>query len=550
MREIVQLVADEGRYSAVINDGTLVGWRGNGRVLPKVGLDEIVRFDPIGGCGITQNGRVQCEDDRWEAPVAAPADSLYQSTLIPRSLDTASTVSVTDALDVIGPYIAHADGTVSMWLKRMPSVPGFIRFVSLSDFNVATMLDRDGHLWRFRGTFEPAFPDRSFLDFVEHKGRSIDERCWITADGAAHCEGYLLAVDLPASPDDPARSVALGATRACVLTRSGHVTCFSRQSNTPELVNLEDVTHLAASGKEHCAVRKGREVWCFGSLDAVAPRQVPNIDAAKQVVALGTARAALTLDGGVITWGTDTTSKLAPSALPHVRAAHVSSGFAAQDAVSTFDVERVTGTFPSLEAVEVSGIRGVSTPCVRTARGGVRCQTASGDTETWADVAGLPKVVALAQTEHEEHCALDQRRRVWCWRPGKSMTAKPAAGFGEVEALWLRQNGRDCLLRQGGALECRGGTSLFTLENVARFSLAPMRGCAALRNGHVACWVGVAAPDEVPLLDDATDVAVSATGACAVRRSGQVWCWGSSEGGQLGDGSGTLTPLLRYTLPQ
>jgi len=57
------------------------------------------------------------------------------------------------------------------------------------------------------------------------------------------------------------------------------------------------------------------------------------------------------------------------------------------------------------------------------------------------------------------------------------------------------------------------------------------------------------APAAVPGIEDAISVAVGSSHSCAARRSARVVCWGSTDRGQLGDGSGPGAPTEVPGLP-
>jgi alpha-tubulin suppressor-like RCC1 family protein len=62
-------------------------------------------------------------------------------------------------------------------------------------------------------------------------------------------------------------------------------------------------------------------------------------------------------------------------------------------------------------------------------------------------------------------------------------------------------------------------------------------------------------PIRIPVIDDATQIAVGIELACALRGDGSVWCWGKNDFGQLGhtpgaDGDGTCSGVACNAAPQ
>lgn len=135
-------------------------------------------------------------------------------------------------------------------------------------------------------------------------------------------------------------------------------------------------------------------------------------------------------------------------------------------------------------------------------------------------------------------CALSTEGEVWCFRyrdepepDGWPEMPTAPTRFGDVghadaiSGLNALVDGTVHLL--SGGVETKGvGATALADDGAA---------CAIRRDGHVACWYAVApwddasSGDEVPLVHDATRVAVGRFGGCAVERSGRLACWGAAS---------------------
>lgn len=219
-------------------------------------------------------------------------------------------------------------------------------------------------------------------------------------------------------------------------------------------------------------------------------------------------------------------------------------------------------------------IRCVGLKCSDTDAGMRRC------------VLDVTKVVPLRGLDGEFRemngdCLIKKDASVWCWR-----YVEPVQRDTEL----VQQTGLDhvahfagsCALLEDGTVSCSEGEwvppnkwvppkysrirGLNDVVEIAGHGVIFGRGsyetaftCARKRDGTVWCWgnndhaqLGVmkglfhAKPVQVPGIDDARAIAVSARHACALRGDGHVWCWGAITGTKRGP-TGTCPPPSAIT---
>jgi hypothetical protein len=146
------------------------------------------------------------------------------------------------------------------------------------------------------------------------------------------------------------------------------------------------------------------------------------------------------------------------------------------------------------------------------------------------------EVVALAGRDNQA-CALDLAGRVRCWRY--------TAGCSE----W-------------GCADVAGVSTCGPFPDNAKLSVGAGHTCMLGSDGtRVRCYGANESgqlgyhrpahetdPQEIPGIDDATDLAVGAQNACVVRRRGTVECWGKNSHGEAGDATARLA-LSPVTVP-
>jgi alpha-tubulin suppressor-like RCC1 family protein len=193
-----------------------------------------------------------------------------------------------------------------------------------------------------------------------------------------------------------------------------------------------------------------------------------------------------------------------------------------------------------------------------------------------AAVAGWSDVSAGTFTT----CALDDRRRAWCWGIGEGGQLGDGAAMSSLvpvslgDETWLQiasTSYHTCGLREDRTLWCWGdGTTVllgdFELDRIVpapvQIGVATWRQITALADGMcgittrgtLRCWgdnawkqmgIGLEEPfafTPTPVtiegvdLEDWDTVEGGYLTACGLRGNGQAWCWGDNQRSQIGDG--------------
>ncbi|HET7539319.1 MAG TPA: hypothetical protein VFK05_05585 [Polyangiaceae bacterium] len=374
------------------------------------------------------------------------------------------------------------------------------------------------------------------------------------AGGGATPRRLLLSdvTDVAASSDD-----------VCALQRSGRITCVYDQGGPVVVATLPSAKSLALSHRETCALLGSGQVTCFGNQQAAAGAPVQVTDAVELAAASNT-QCALRRDGGVSCWPHSAEARSFIESVGH-------------------EVRHLSGTPHALCALKSSGLP--------------RCLAqASGDSSDRAVLAAdraFPNATELSDVRFgaDHACAL-VKGVAWCWGENTfGQLGQPRASFragfltrvslGDTAALRqvtrvaTAKNHR-CIVVSDGTLRCWGdgewgmlGTSDFTaragptrvpgLSQVTDITVNETTTCALLRDGSLHCFGRMPWREELPrctwsLSDDdnpyqapctatpsltAVDVAQMGLGddhLCALGKDGRVRCWGNNDRGQLGTG--------------
>jgi len=410
--------------------------------------------------------------------------------------------------------------------------------------------------------------------------------CWGDQDGkAAHGVATVAGITT-------ATSVASGAYHTCALLRDGGVRCWganwkgelgdgtTTDSEAPVAVaGIDTAIAIAADGNTSCAVLADNTVRCWGdnahgqlgdatTTDSAAPVTVAGVSGAVAVT-IGIDHACAILgDRSVRCWGANDQGQLG-------------------DGTSTPRTAAVSPGIVGIQAISAGG-RGT---CALGATGlscwgrGEEGQLGDGATRQLSPVAPVGLANGALPADHGP-CALLPAGTVRCWGANESGqlgigttddgSPYPVTVHGVTGAIDVSADGNGaCVVTAGGTVECWGnnyvgraavGTTIDQLEPVAipgvvgatDVALGRSHACARLDDGRVTCWGGngrgelgdgssgewgAHAPVIVSGVTTAIAVAVAGESSCALLASGGVTCWGGNTGGQLGNGTGSDSPI-------
>ncbi len=308
--------------------------------------------------------------------------------------------------------------------------------------------------------------------------------------------------------------IAAGGQHTCALTSVGEVKCwrsneFGQLGNgttTDSTIPVDvaglgnSVMAIAAGGRHTCALTDNGGVSCWGAnyggqlgngttTDSSAPVDVSGMESGVDAIAAGGEHTcALTVEGGVKCWGSNSSQQLGNGTMTDSR-----TPVAVSDLVSGVSAI-VAGDYHS---------------CALTSAGGVRCWGYAGSGGLGggvpSDVPGLATGITSIAASYEQTCALTVDHVVKCWSgfDGSGPVDVPGLGSGTI-AISAGSDGHTCALTSGGAVKC---------------------------------WTNDSAPVDVAgLASGVTAIAAGFSHTCALMRGGGVMCWGDNWSGQLGNG--------------
>jgi len=533
--------------------------------------------DLRGTCARSSDGHVACFDSKTWTRVPGIDDAVYAH-----------------GGDLTGCAV-HKDTTVSCWSLRPGTKPeligagpdGAVQVIAGVKDAVQVSAGLFFGCARLRDGRVTCWGDNNAGEL----GRGALDESAYSFHAAAVVPGVTDAVDLMA-----------GAVHACIRRKSGAMACWGdfpwSDKKYPRVTEVKPLAHVTAfaGGDQHCAVGKGREIWCMGidrsgelgnglsGIQDVA-LAIPGIRDAIQIYATTLGTCVLRKTGTVTCFGEHNNF---PIKLPAVR--HLSQS------VRMFSGEYLTG----LDAQGRLWVHGEATPrklpkgtahagvCVIANGGEVWCNAIpmggrgpangrldgvtdaveivgsqrmvirhrSGAVSTFsvddalqgrapAAVPAIDDAISLASGSRID-CAVRANHSVWCWGDAES----PLLGHAPAKPTYSRAQ-----LPPAPIAGITDAVSVAIADPMASQSIGFM--CAVKLDGSVACWgenrsgqlgnrtkVASTTPITIAGVKDAVAVAGGWLHACALEKSGEVVCWGSTE-----QGAGGTPPTDRVDHP-
>jgi len=299
---------------------------------------------------------------------------------------------------------------------------------------------------------------------------------------------------------------------------------------TPQPVpGISDATAVAAGNVHTCAIRKNRQVLCWGGGGDGDPRL-----------------------------GRGPTASTGVGAIPNFSADVVSAGFVSTCAIS--------GSTLSCWGMNDYGVLGINM---------------TGPRDTPTPVVNLSNVVSVSVGTTGHACAVvSSDRRAYCWGrdafgelgdattmdssipvPVQNLSGAVKVAAGSYSTCALLLTGQVSCWGDNSAGELGDGTTMPRLDpstpdisQVTSVRAGSGHWCVVQKTGHVACWGqngahqtgsatgdNVPAPFVVPGISDAVAVSPGSLFTCVLHRDGSASCWGTkNDVGQLGNG--TMAP--------
>lgn len=379
----------------------------------------------------------------------------------------------------------------------------------------------------------------------------------------------------------------------CALTAAGGVSCWGEdpyrdgtyhdRTFPREIPGMTEGVTAISSGNDYvCAIMVTGVIKCWGDnssgelgdgtiISRYSPEEVQGLSVGAAVISAGlTSTCALTVEGGVKCWGSNSNGQLGDQTttdrnLP-VDVFGLTSGIKAIDvgprhacAVTTEGTVKCWGsneygqlgdstTTNSATPVDVVNLMedvvsvsaGNTHTCVLTVSGGVMCwgenfygQLGDGTIDarlTPVEVIGLQSGVTSISAGDRYTCAVTEYSyKCWGWGDYGQLGFGTAPIFEVVRDAWGLTSG------------------------IQQISSGYYHSCALTTSGGVKCWgdntygqLGHGNDEVNPTPIDVTGltggvVAISSNGrhSCALMAAGDVKCWGDNGAGQLGDGTTT-----------
>lgn len=316
------------------------------------------------------------------------------------------------------------------------------------------------------------------------------------------------------------QAISGSSENACVLTNSGGIKCWGRNSSGQlgsgsssepfrsapgDVVGLTSgASSINLSLSSACSLTTSGAAKCWGENSAFRLGDGTNIDRNVPVDVLGLSSGARSISGepayacaitasrGLRCWG----DGYQPQEVPGL-----SSG------ISSFDLAATYG-------------------CALTTGGGVTCFSQS---RAPFDDPGLTSGITSLTVENNFACALTTSGGVKCWGSNfkgelgdgtfnRRTTAVDVVGLSSGVSSVHTSTGNTCALTTSGGVKCWGNNIFGQLGNGTNTNSSTPVNVVGLTSG-------------------VRSIAVATSHACALMNTGGVKCWGDNTHGQLGDGT-------------
>jgi alpha-tubulin suppressor-like RCC1 family protein len=361
-----------------------------------------------------------------------------------------------------------------------------------------------------------------------------------------------------AAPTSPASvPIAAGQGFTCAVSSIGGVTCWGYNndgqlgngSSTPKSLTpvnvlglVSGVAAVAAGGHHACALTTGGGVKCWGlnssgqlgdgsTTDRRTPVDVVGMTTGVRAITAGYEHTcALTDSGAAKCWGSNRSRQLGngpqsvsvipPNSSTPVDVVGLTSGVTAISAAVQHTCAVANGQGAMCWGAELHGELGNGPQNTVNIRP--------------LDVVGLTAGVRAVSAGSEDTCALTEAGGVSCWGANyeaqlgsgaiSNESQSPVAVAGLASGISAVASGFDhsCALTISGGVKCWGHNWFGVLGD----------GSATDRSSPV---------DVVGLTSGVAAISAGFDHTCAVMSTGGVKCWGANDGGQLGNGSNTIS---------
>ena len=367
---------------------------------------------------------------------------------------------------------------------------------------------------------------------------------------------WILAPSAAPVQAQTAIAIAAGGESSCAVTSAGGPVCWgsnwfgqlgdntSRTSRFPPapVTGLSSgVTAIAAGEYYYCALTSGGAVRCWGAnlsgqlgdgstVDRLTPVTVSGLGSGATAIAVGYYHAcALTSSGAVLCWGNNDDGQLGSNTTTSRSTPVAVSGLG------------------SVVAIAAGGFH----TCAITSSGGVKCwgqnfrgqlgDNSTVDSRTPVAVSGLANGVKAISAGLAHTCALTTVGGALCWGSNASGQMGDNSATPTPRPSPVAVNG----MSSGVTAIAAGRNHTCAIASTLAFCWgANARG--QLGDGTTTQRLTPAAVNGLGSGVTAISVATHLTSfhTCALMNSGALQCWGDNFLGQLGNGSGTISPVV------